>query len=108
MMNIIKNGINVEINPRPEFSGHHKQGELTNIKRSAINRILGFAGQYHLLGRCNNKPSRYWTFTIKEQDGTVHQCAIWDYYATGTHYSVYMPQHLAVALFEGNYVPYAI
>lgn len=92
-----------EINPIARFWGSSKRGELTNIKRSEINRILGFTGNSTELGKVNGKPTKSWTFTLKEPDGTVHKCYIWDYYATGQWYSVYMPKHIAEALFGERY-----
>jgi hypothetical protein len=92
-----------KISPTSHFWGHSKQGEITNIKRSEINRILGFSGNFATTGKCNNKPSKAWYFTLEDENGAIHLCAIWDYYATGQWYSVWMPRKAAECLFGDRY-----
>lgn len=99
------------IEPCAQFWGFSKVGELTNIKRTDINRVLGFAGNQTIEGRCNNKTTKIWCFKLTLPNGEIHCCQIWDYYATGQRYSVWMPKHVGEELFgnrfaDVNYVCY--
>jgi len=91
------------IKPCSQFWGFSKVGELTNIKRTDINRLIGFSGNQYHQGRCNGKQTKTWCFELTLPNGETHLCLIWDYYSTGQWYSVWMPEEFAKDIFGDRF-----